>query len=500
MTTRSARSASRPVSVAALLVLLSAAPILAAPGTVAPGAAMTGSTASALQAPERWRGVIDLTGVGGPEMEFFVSFSPGDSGYAATLSIPMQNATDLPLTEVLYSAERIEFTLMANPAVARFEADRAGDEATGVLLQGGGEFPIRMRLLGAGESAGPNRPQTPLPPFPYTAREVQYDNPGDGASLAGTLTVPPGPGPHPAAVLITGSGAQDRDETIFDHKPFAVIADALSRAGIAVLRSDDRGVGGSTAGSAPSTSSTFATDVAAAVAYLRAQPEIDPDRIGLIGHSEGGIIAPMVAAADERIAYIVMLAGTGVSGRELMPLQLAAVSRAAGVSEESIARQVAAQEAAFDLVIAGASDDGIRAAVAVLVDEQLAGASEAEREANRERGYEMAFRQVSSPWFRAFLIEDPRVNLRDVTCPVLALNGTRDTQVPAELNLEAIAEALQEAGNEDVETIALEDLNHLFQHAQTGGVGEYGVIEETFSPEALELIAAWIRARVGLGG
>ena len=201
------------------------------------------SAESRAQAPERWRGTVDLSGAGGTELEFFVEFTTGPSGTTATLSIPAQNANGLPLSEVVYDADQIEFTLVTRPVNGVFRAERDGDTASGTLSQGR-EFPMQMRRMAADEEAGPHRPQTPEPPFPYESIEVEYDNDFDGAHLAGTLTVPDGRGPWPVALLITGSGSQDRDETIFAHKPFLVIADYLSRNGIAVLRVDDRGVGG----------------------------------------------------------------------------------------------------------------------------------------------------------------------------------------------------------------------------------------------------------------
>lgn len=447
---------------------------------------------------ERWRGAIDLSSVGGGQLEFFVEFTAAGDGFAATLTIPAQNATALPLRDVVYGPERIEFTLATQPVNGLFRAARDGDTATGTLQQGR-EFPIEMRRMAAGESVGPPRPQLPTPPFPYESIEVEYDNEFDGAHLAGTLTVPAGEGPHPAAVLITGSGAQDRDETIFGHKPFLVIADHLSRRGIAVLRVDDRGVGGSRAGSAPATSATFATDVAAGVAFLRTRREIDAERIGLIGHSEGGLIAPMVAAEDPRIAWIVLLAGTGVSGRDIMGPQLAAGQRAIGRPEENIERQLRAQARLMDAAIAGAPREEIQAAAAELVDIQLENVPEGQRRgAGRDAAVAGAVAQMTSDWFVWFLTADPADALRRVRCPVLALNGSLDLQVIAADNLPAIAAALEAGGNEDHETVELPGLNHLFQPAATGSVIEYGQIETTFAPEALEMMTEWIRSRAGL--
>ncbi len=450
------------------------------------------------QEAERWRGAIDLSGFGGPEIEFFVVFSIGeDGGVSATISIPIQGVDGLPLTDVVYDQQHLEFTLVTSPNNGEFRAAREGDTATGTLTQGVA-IPITLRRLAPEESAGPDRPQTPHPPFPYTEREVIYANPVDGNNLAGTLGIPAGAGPHPAVLLITGSGAQDRDETIFAHKPFWVIADHLTRNGIAVLRVDDRGVGGSDRGPEGPTTLDFAGDVLAGVKFLGQQPEIDGARIGLIGHSEGGLIAPIAAAQDSDISFIVLLAGTGISGRELMPLQLAAVQRAVGRSQKNVEQQLQAQARIHALVIAEADQQRVREAVGELVDIQLQNAAETLSAVEREQAIKSGTRSMMSGWYRTFLITDPRHWLAKVRCPVLAINGTLDLQVPADANLPAIERALHEGGNQEVAVHALEGLNHLFQHAQTGSVAEYGQIEETFALEALELITEWIRGRTGL--
>ncbi|NKB89036.1 MAG: alpha/beta fold hydrolase [Acidobacteria bacterium] len=353
-----------------------------------------------------------------------------------------------------------------------------------------------MELLGEGEDTGPARPQTPQPPFPYSARDVTYTNPIDNNTLAGTLTVPPGDGRHPAAILITGSGSQDRDETLFNHKPFWVIADHLSRQGIAVLRVDDRGIGGSDGARADITSADFAGDVAAGVAFLREQSDIDPDQIGLIGHSEGGLIAPIVASDDPRLAFLVLLAGTGVDGREVLALQNDLLLRAAGASEAYIEAQISRQQPLWDAMAEGADEEIIDALLTALLEHQLQGVTGAARDQAWESAWGPAKRQATSPWFQYFLNTDPATFLEQVAAPVLALNGTLDLQVDAEQNLVPIEAALARGGNDDVTVRRLDRLNHLFQTATTGAVAEYGTIEETFAPEALELMTAWILARV----
>ena len=326
----------------------------------------------------------------------------------------------------------------------------------------------------------PKRPQDPVKPYPYRAEDLTYANAGAGIHLAATLTIPNGKGPFPAVVLITGSGQQDRDESLMGHKPFLVLSDYLTRKGIAVLRSDDRGAGGSGGDFGAATTADFATDVEAAVAYLKTRREVDPHRIGLAGHSEGGVIAPMVAARNRDIAFIVMLAGPGVSGDRIIVAQVVAGAEAAGMSHEAAAAAGVQQKRILDLVEQEKDTQVIREKLGA----ELKGMPAAQ--------VDNIVKQMTSPWYRYFLTYDPAPALRRVTCPVLALNGEKDTQVPPNLNLPAIRKALEEGRNKNFEVDELPGLNHLFQHAKTGAVSEYAQIEETFAPEALDKIAAWI--------
>lgn len=451
---------------------------------------------------ERFKGVIDLPGL---ELELVVSFTPnaGAGGYTATIDIPLQGVAGAALADVTFNAEKIGFTFKpaGAPYEAVFAADRAkdGDTATGTLTQAGQTFAMRLERVSEEEAkaVGPKRPQTPKPPFPYQQREVSYRNESDGTTLAGTLTIPQGGGPHPAAVLISGSGPQDRDETLLGHKPFLVIADHLTRRGVAVLRVDDRGVGGSSGSVMDSTSEAFAGDAVAGIAFLRQQPEIDAKRIGLIGHSEGGVIAPIVAARSDDVAFIVLLAGTALPGADILKMQMRAILEAAGAPVEAVRRQLEAQAVVIERVLGGAEKDEVRQAVRELVALQMGQQSPAQADAS-EAIVEQQTANLLSPWFRWFLSYDPRQALRNVRCPALALIGSLDLQVPAERNLPEIEKALREAGNKDVTVKELEGLNHLFQKARTGVPAEYAMIAETFDEDALRLMTDWIRSRTGL--
>ncbi len=328
----------------------------------------------------------------------------------------------------------------------------------------------------------PKRSQDPVKPYPYREEEVTYQNKAaKDVTLAATLTLPQGKGPFAAVVLITGSGPQDRNEEVWGHRPFLVLADYLTRRGIAVLRADDRGVGKSTGNFATATTADFATDAEAGMAYLKTRPEINPHKIGLIGHSEGGIIAPMVAARNPDVAFIVMMAGTGVPGDQVLTEQTRLITEAGGAAHDA-AEKAAARERELLALLREEKDSAV---LEKKLREKLAGELP-------EAQVGTALRQLSSPWLRYFIDYDPAPALRKVKCPVLDINGEKDLQVPPQQNLPAIRKALEEGGNKHFEVVELPGLNHLFQTTKTGSPTEYAQIEETISPLALEKIAGWV--------
>ncbi|WP_158239273.1 S9 family peptidase [Uliginosibacterium sp. TH139] len=348
-------------------------------------------------------------------------------------------------------------------------------------------------MLGAA-AAAPLRSQTPQAPFPYSEVELEFDSPYEaGVHLVGSLMLPPGKGPHPAVLLITGSGQQDRDETLFGHKPFLVIADYLARRGIASLRVDDRGVGKSKGALLYATTETFANDARAELAYLRARPEMDATRIGLIGHSEGGLIAAMLAAEpNQAVAGVVMLAGPGVSGARILSNQVEDGARVSGASPAVLSAMVEAQERLISVVLAS------KATTVGLVSELTLAMMDIAPALN-ETNARKKVAPLALPWFRYFLATDPASFLARVQSPVLALNGEKDIQVRASTNLPAIEQALKSGGNRDVTVKKLPGLNHLFQSAQTGLPAEYEAIDETFAPSALKIMADWLDQRINKG-
>lgn len=343
------------------------------------------------------------------------------------------------------------------------------------------------------------RPQEPKRPFPYTTEEVSYAA-GD-VKIAGTLTVPQGPGPFPAVLLISGSGPQDRNGASYGHQPLLVIADHLSRHGIAVLRVDDRGVGGSTGNVDEATTADFARDALAGVRFLKSHPRIALDRIGLLGHSEGGVVAPLAASQSPDVAFIVLLAGTGVPGAEIVRRQAELIARAKGVPEEAIQRSQEALRRTFTVLRAEPDRAARTASLRPLGKDLLVTLSEDQIKTLGGLGAagDAVIKGIDTPWFRYFIDYDPRPALRKVKVPVLALNGTLDLQVPPDPNLPEIKKALKQAGDRgmrgDVTVRLLPGLNHLFQPATTGSPAEYGVIETTIAPQVLDLVTAWITKR-----
>ena len=315
--------------------------------------------------------------------------------------------------------------------------------------------------------------------------------PDPEVTLAGTLTRPRTDEPVTAVVLISGSGPQDRDESLMGHRPFLVLADHLTRRGLAVLRLDDRGFGESTGSFASATTADFADDATAAVAYLRRRSDIG--RIGLIGHSEGGLVAPIVANGSEKVDFVVLMAGPGVTGEEIIHLQSRLIILASGGTEEAAEKTHKTQQALFLAMKEEDDTTKLQERLRRILSER-AEAADADPSSTRA-AIETQVAQFSTPWYRYFLTYDPVPALRGLDCPVLAINGEKDLQVPPKENLEAIRAALESGGNSDFELVELEGLNHLFQSAETGAPSEYGRIEETFSPRALGVIGDWILER-----
>lgn len=467
-----------------LAMLVAAVSVAVAPGVAAQG--------GAARLPGVWNGAIDA---GGTRLRLSVEIErQADGTLGGTLISVDQGGARVPVKVLPRGDTAVRIETVGLPAAFQGRVSANGDTLAGSWEQGGGSAPLTF-VRGA-KMAELVRPQEPKRPFPYREEEVSFQS-VPGVRLAATLTLPQGRGPFPAAILITGSGPQDRDEALLGHKPFLVLADYLTRRGIAVLRYDERGVGRSTGSFAAANSEDLARDAEAAVGFLAARPEIARRKVGLVGHSEGGLIAPMVAARSNSVAFVVMLAGPGLRGDSLLRLQGAALLRASGASEEMIRQSDATQARIFAAVRAG----GDSAAVVRRVREALlAGMTPAQRaQAGTLDPLPPQVQAALTPWFRYFLSYDPQPALRRLSVPTLALNGSLDLQVPAKPNLEAIGAALRAGGNRDFRTAELPGLNHLFQTARTGALAEYGQIEETFAPAALEAVASWIVQRFGAG-
>jgi pimeloyl-ACP methyl ester carboxylesterase len=444
-----------------------------------------------------WLGALSFSGA---ELRLIVKITIDSSGKLITaLDSPDQGATNIPVEETGFQNGHL--SLAVKSIGGGLEGDLAEDKTMiqATWTQGGMSLPLELKRIDSIPQL--NRPQEPKPPFPYDEREVTYENKGAGVTLAGTLTLPRTGGPFPVVLLITGSGAQNRNEELMGHKPFLVLADYLTRRGIAVLRVDDRGVGQSTGQFKTATSLDFLGDVLAGVAYLKTVKEIDPRHIGLIGHSEGGMIAPLAAVKSPDVAFIVLMAGPGIPGDQLLALQQALIEKAQGMNDEIISKNSKIQEQV--LAVAKSSLDSAAAAAKIhqIIKDGIAQMTEEEKKqpAYAPEMVEVSVQQVLSPWFRYFMTYDPRPTLEKVKCPVLAINGEKDLQVPPKQNLSAIEKYLKKAGNKDFTVKELPGLNHLFQTATTGSPDEYVKIEETISPSALSTISDWILAHVMKG-
>jgi uncharacterized protein len=441
--------------------------------------------------PGSWLGKLSTNGID-LRLVFNLKLNDKDS-LVATMDSPDQGAKNIPLGRVILNEDKLQ--IQAPMLLGEYSGSIINDTTVnGTWTQRGAKFPVNLNKLKTAFTL--NRPQEPKPPFPYTSEDVTFPNDKFNISLSGTLTIPAGTGPFPAVILITGSGAQNRNEELLGHKPFLVISDWLSRNGIAVLRYDDRGVGKSQGNYATATSADLATDAVAALIFLKRNSKINQKAIGLMGHSEGGLIAPIIASSNPDVAFIVSLAGPGVTGQQIVIRQSQDISRLSGISEEKIKKASETNKKLY-AVLRKEKDDRtaeikIISIYSEILEKEKTSKEETEQSVNQLKA---SFGSATYPWFRYFLFTDPATFWKKVKCPVLALNGEKDLQVAADVNLPAIEKALKSGGNKSVKTVKLSGLNHLFQHCKTGLPAEYGEVEETFSPEALKIITDWILAQ-----
>ena len=436
----------------------------------------------------QWNGLLNVQGM---KLRLVFHITKTDQGYSSTMDSPDQGAAGIPMSSTVF--ENPKLVLKLDAAGIEYTGELKEEMVIGTFKQSGLSFPMDLKRESI-EKPVVNRPQEPKKPYPYVSEEVTFENKEAGVKLAGTLTLPAKEGKYPAVVLITGSGPQNRDEELLGHKPFLVLADHLTRNGIAVLRYDDRGTAQSTGDFNQATSVDLATDVEAAIAYLKGRKDINKKHIGLIGHSEGGIIAPMVAGKTKDVSFIVLLAGTGIPGDQLLLLQQELIGRASGMSESDLLKNKEINKKCFEIIVKSSDQDQLKSDLTGYLKQMINELPADQKPAGMPDDdlIKMLLNQTTSAWMQYFLKYDPAPALQKVKCPVLALNGEKDLQVPPKENLEAIEKALKKARNKKVTIKEMPGLNHLFQECTIGSPDEYSMIEQTFSPAALDVVAKWI--------
>jgi uncharacterized protein len=433
-----------------------------------------------------WQGAIETHGM---RLRFQLHvYHDSDNELIAALDSLDQGVSGLPANHVSLKDPVFHFEIPSVAGVYEGTLNAAKNEITGNWSQTSADN-LPLNLKRSDQTLELRRPQTPQGPFPYREGEVTFASITPGVTLAGTLTVPKGAGPFPAALLLAGSGPQDRDEAIAKHRPFLVIADALTRKGIVVLRYDKRGIGKSTGNADAATTLDLAADARAALDFLKSRKEVNASCIGLIGHSEGAIIAPYLAAHSQHVAWMVLLAAPATKGEDTLLNQSELIGRAGGLTDDQLDASLGFDQAAYTLVRQEKNPAVLTEKLVTLVKSSGLDA------ALPPSTLETQLRMLTSPWFRFFLDYDPLPNLKLVKCPVLALYGQKDLQVAAKANMPLLEDTLREAGDTQVEVKELPELNHLFQRAYLGTPSEYAAIEETFSPEALKLIVDWVVAQ-----
>ncbi len=426
-----------------------------------------------------WEGVLNA---GGQELKLIFHIEKTSDGFSTTMDSPDQNAFGI----AMQTTKVTKYSVKIKAAFMEYNAEWKNDTLHGVFKQNGMQFPLKLSRdklqTTTKKSSKPKRPQTPKAPFPYTEKEVSFYNTKDSIQLAGTLTLPKDKKDFPSVILLTGSGPQDRNESIMGHKPFLVLADYLTRNGIAVLRFDDRGVGESEGDFMQSDAGDFVNDAEAALNFLKNHPQINNDKIGVLGHSEGGLVGTMLAAQSQELAFLILMAAPGVNGKDLMLTQLKDLSLAKGSNFMQIAPQYNFNQKAFDIII-NTPDGEVKEALVSYFEQQGI---------TSQPQIEQLLKQFNLPFLKYLVRSKPAEFLEKIDIPVLALNGEKDLQVNAAQNLNAIKTALEKAGNNKLTLKRYKELNHLFQTAETGVPKEYAKIEETIAPMVLKDIKTWI--------
>ena len=432
----------------------------------------------------QWNGTLKEV-----QLRLVFDITKTENGFVSTMDSPDQGANGIPVSST--SFENLSLKLEIPKAQIEYNGTLKDSIIIGTFKQGGQVF--TMNLSKGKQLNQTSRIQEPKIPYPYYTEEVTFTNNKANISLRGTLTLPKKEGKFPVVILISGSGPQNRDEELMGHKPFLVISDYFTKNGIAVLRYDDRGVGQSKGDFNSATTADFANDAESAIAYLKTRNEIDKKKIGLVGHSEGGIIASIVASRSKDLNFIVLLSSTGIPGYKVLLQQQELIAKASGISTNEIQKSKELNSKVFQLVLSAKDNETLKIDLEQYLRATLLSIpnNEKPKEMSDDEFISVQVNQLSNPWMQYFLKFDPATVLDKVDCAVLVVNGAKDLQVAPKENLSAIENALKKGGNKGT-TIIFPNLNHLFQECNTGLPNEYGKIEQTFSPIALEEIKKWI--------
>ena len=437
----------------------------------------------------KWYGTLNIPG---NNLPIEINISKTEKGFISTMDSPKQKAFNIPVPTTTFENNVLKFEIPAGKiqyeGIINNEA-----KIIGFFTQNGQKMKLDFSKTES-EEVVLKRPQEPVKPYPYYSEEVTFENKKEGITLAGTLTLPSKEGTFPVIVLISGSGGQNRDEEILGHKPFLVISDYLTQNGFAVLRYDDRGIASSKGNYATATTLDFSYDTEAAVTYLLSRKEINKKKIGLIGHSEGGVIAPMIASRNKNINFIVLLAGTGLRGDKLLLLQQELIAKSQGMTDLEIKKNKDLNTKIFNLIIKSSDDEKLKNDITTLLKENPQ--NNLPEGMTKEQYIEFAINQYTNTWTKYFIKLDPSVALQKVKCPVFAINGSKDLQVPSRENLEIIKNSLIKGKNKQITITEIPNLNHLFQETTTGSVSEYEKNEQTFSPIALKEILTFLKVQV----